>query len=85
MGYCDLENGCHYAIQNMQGNNGIAKALNGTFYVANCINGGLSVLESQADNTLVLTDLIPTGEPYCQLLLLHVIIDEVCFNRPSNR
>ncbi|KAF8895726.1 hypothetical protein CPB84DRAFT_1710412, partial [Gymnopilus junonius] len=63
VGYCHLENGCHYAIQNMQGNNGIAKAPNGTFYVANCIFGGLSVLESQADNTLVLKDIIPTDRP----------------------
>ena len=62
VGYCDIEKGCHYAIQNLQGSNGIAKAPNGTFYVANVISGGVSVLEAQADNTLVLTDFIPTGE-----------------------
>ena len=45
----------------MNGNNGIAKAPNGTFYVANAMRGGLNVLEEQADNTLVLLDVIPTG------------------------
>ncbi len=45
----------------MNGNNGITKAQNGTFYVANAMRGGLSVLEEQADNTLVLLDVIPTG------------------------
>jgi hypothetical protein len=63
VGYCDIENGCHYAIQNMQANNGIAMAPNGTFYVANSMKGGLSVLESQADKTLVLTDFVPTDRP----------------------
>ncbi|KAF8160654.1 hypothetical protein B0H34DRAFT_697546 [Crassisporium funariophilum] len=60
VGYCHLEKGCHYAIQNMHGNNGIAAAPNGTFYVANAVSGGLYVLEKQADNTLVLTDSVPT-------------------------
>ncbi|PPQ95320.1 hypothetical protein CVT26_008165 [Gymnopilus dilepis] len=63
VGHCDIEKGCHYAIQNLQGSNGIAKAPNGTFYVANVISGGVSVLEAQADNTLVLTDFIPTDRP----------------------
>jgi len=45
----------------MNGNNGITRAPNGTFYVANCMSGGLSVLEEQTDNTLVLTDVIVTG------------------------
>ena len=61
VGYCHIEKGCHYAIRNMNGNNGITKAPNGTFYVANCMSGGLSVLEEQTDHTLVLTDIIPTG------------------------
>ncbi|PPQ93825.1 hypothetical protein CVT25_013534 [Psilocybe cyanescens] len=59
VGYCHVESGCHYAIQNMHGNNGIARAANGTFYVANCQKGGLTILEEQADNTLVLTDSVP--------------------------
>jgi sugar lactone lactonase YvrE len=45
----------------MNGNNGIARAPNGTFYVANCMAGGLSILDEQADHTLVLIDVIPTG------------------------
>ncbi|KAF8198075.1 hypothetical protein BJ912DRAFT_845748 [Pholiota molesta] len=59
VGYCDTDTGCKYAIQNMHGNNGIARAPNGTIYVADSSTGGLSILEPQADNTLVLTDIVP--------------------------
>jgi hypothetical protein len=61
IGYCHTEKGCHYAVRNMKGNNGIARAPNGTFYVANCMTGGLSILDEQADHTLVLLDVIATG------------------------
>jgi len=46
----------------MHGNNGIARAANGTFYVANCLKGGLYVLKEGTNNTLVLTDFVPVGE-----------------------
>lgn len=46
----------------MHGNNGIAQASNGTFYVVNAPGGQLSVLEKQADNTLVITDVIQSGK-----------------------
>lgn len=47
----------------MAGNNGIAKAPNGTFYVANCVKGGLSILEEeQSNHTLVLTDFVAAGQ-----------------------
>ncbi|KIM45407.1 hypothetical protein M413DRAFT_17405 [Hebeloma cylindrosporum] len=59
VGYCHVESGCHFAIQKMHGNNGIARAANGTFYVANCLKGGLYVLEEQADNILLLKDFVP--------------------------
>ena len=49
----------------MKGNNGIAKAKNDTFYVASCLRAAVSVLEKQSDNTLVLTDVVPTGEFLC--------------------
>ncbi|KAF8971107.1 serum paraoxonase/arylesterase [Flammula alnicola] len=58
VGYCHIDKGCHFAIQHMHGNNGIARAPNGTVYVANSLIGGLSILEPQADNTLVLTDIV---------------------------
>ncbi|KAF4620609.1 hypothetical protein D9613_000255 [Agrocybe pediades] len=54
--YCHVEQGCKYAIENMQGNNGIARAPNGTFYIANCLHGGLYVLEERKDNKLQLVD-----------------------------
>jgi len=59
--YCDIKEGCKYAIQNMFSNNGIVRASNGTFYVAHTLSGGLSVLEEQSDNTLVITDYIQSG------------------------
>lgn len=45
----------------MHANNGIARATNGTFYVSDSGSGGLSILELQADNTLVLVDEVPVG------------------------
>jgi len=51
----------------MGGNNGIARAPNGTIYVASSLFDGLSILEEQTDNTLVLTDNVPTGEPFLNI------------------
>lgn len=46
----------------MHANNGIAGARNNdTLYVANSIAGGITVLETQADHSVVLADFIPTG------------------------
>ncbi|KXN90880.1 Serum paraoxonase/arylesterase 2 [Leucoagaricus sp. SymC.cos] len=61
--YCNIKTGCKYAIQNMISNNGIARALNGTLYVAATWPGTISVLEEQSDNTLVITDYIKTEYP----------------------
>ena len=61
VGYCSAT-GCKYAITNMHSNNGITRAPNGTFYVADASLGGLSILEAQEDNTLVLIDEVPLGE-----------------------
>ncbi|KAF5351735.1 hypothetical protein D9756_007674 [Leucocoprinus leucothites] len=60
--YCHIQEGCKYAARNMFSNNGIVRASNGTFYVAHTLSGGLSILEEQSDNTLVITDHIQTGE-----------------------
>lgn len=61
--YCHATEGCKYAIQKMHGNNGLTQAPNGTVYVANAMYGGLTVLEKQADHTLVITDVIETDRP----------------------
>jgi arylesterase / paraoxonase len=45
----------------MFSNNGIAKARNGTFYVASPLAGKLSILNRQTDNTLAPFDVVPTG------------------------
>jgi len=48
----------------MDANNGIKKSLtNDTYYVANSRLGGVSVLERQADDSLILTDYMPTDRP----------------------
>lgn len=60
--YCHVDHGCKLAASNMFANNGIARANNDTFYVASSMAGKLNILERQADDTLVLTDVIPTGE-----------------------
>lgn len=57
----------------MHGNNGIARAANGTFYVANALKGGLYVLEEQANNTLILKDFVPVGK-WDLLLSSHVCV-----------
>ncbi|TFK44268.1 serum paraoxonase/arylesterase [Crucibulum laeve] len=60
IGYCHLDHGCKFAIRGMHGNNGIVQAPNGTLYVGNALHGGLTILEPQADNSLVLADFIKT-------------------------
>jgi len=62
VGFCHVEDGCKFAITGMHASNGIARAQNDTFYVANVLGGPLSVLERQDDNSLVLTDLISVGQ-----------------------
>ncbi|KAG6813313.1 hypothetical protein H0H92_012126 [Tricholoma furcatifolium] len=63
VGYCHAQTGCKYAIAKMHGNNGIARALNDTFYVGNSLMGGITVLERQSDDSLVITDAIHTDRP----------------------
>ncbi|KAM6502126.1 hypothetical protein JOM56_002103 [Amanita muscaria] len=58
--YCNTDTGCKFAMINMHGSNGIVKAQNDTIYVANVLGGGVSVLERQRDNTLVLSEYIKT-------------------------
>lgn len=60
--YCHVDHGCKYAASNMFSNHGIAKAKNDTFYVANVMAGKVNILEKQADDTLVLTDVISTDQ-----------------------
>lgn len=48
--------------------NGIARSpTNDTFYVGTALGSGLNVLEKQADNSLVLTDVIRTRKDKCLL------------------
>ncbi|KAF8067647.1 hypothetical protein FPV67DRAFT_1764443 [Lyophyllum atratum] len=60
VGYCDLKDGCKLAITKMHGVNGIARAQNDTFYVTDTLGGAINILERQTDNSLVVTDVIPS-------------------------
>ena len=46
----------------MLSNNGIAQAPNGTIYVASTLGKAVRVFERQEDNSIVLMDVIPSGE-----------------------
>ena len=57
--YCHVEDGCRVAASGMHANNGIARAPNGTVYVASLMGpAGVTVLEEQSDHTLVIIDSI---------------------------
>ncbi|EIN11802.1 serum paraoxonase/arylesterase [Punctularia strigosozonata HHB-11173 SS5] len=64
VGYCHLDEGCRFAVQNLPGANGIARNKHDVFYVANDRHPEIRVLEKQADNSLVVTDLIKPGADY---------------------
>lgn len=59
VGYCHVDEGCKIAMAGLSGSNGIARAQNGTVYVANF--GQIHVLEEQSDHSLVLSDIIALG------------------------
>jgi len=61
VGYCHVDEGCKIAMDGLPGSNGIARAQNGTVYVANSKFGQIHVLEEQNDHSLVLTDIIALG------------------------
>ncbi|KAA1472954.1 serum paraoxonase/arylesterase [Dentipellis sp. KUC8613] len=58
--YCHADQGCKYAITGLPDTNGITRAPNDTYYVADAQFGGVRVLERQADNSLVVLDHIKT-------------------------
>ncbi|KAF8482765.1 hypothetical protein DFH94DRAFT_729488 [Russula ochroleuca] len=58
VGYCHVDDGCKIAMAGLPGSNGIARAQNGTIYVANSKFGQIRVLEEQNGHSLVLTDII---------------------------
>jgi hypothetical protein len=61
VGYCHVDEGCKIAMDGLPGSNGIARAQNGTIYVANSKFGQIHVLEEQNDHSLVLSDIIVLG------------------------
>ena len=75
VGYCHVDEGCKIAMDGLHGSNGIARAQNGTVYVANSKSGRIYVLEEQNDHSLVLVDAIAFGAfagiLRCSVLLLN--------------
>ncbi|EIW83168.1 calcium-dependent phosphotriesterase [Coniophora puteana RWD-64-598 SS2] len=63
VGYCHLHTGCKLAARNVHAANGIVKGrgANETVFVGDNVLGDISVFEKQADNSLVLTEVIKTG------------------------
>jgi len=59
--FCHVENGCRFAATELMTSNGIARGLDGEIFVSSTWKSQISVLEKQADNTLVLTDVIDIG------------------------
>jgi hypothetical protein len=70
VGYCHVDEGCKFAAPKIPEANGIA-SVNDTFYVASSVQGTVTALERQNDNSLVLTDVIPTD-----MVLDNLSIDE---------
>ncbi|KAF7299393.1 Serum paraoxonase/arylesterase 2 [Mycena indigotica] len=65
VGFCSIPSGeavdCKTVAPDIHGANGITRSrTNDTFFVANALFGGITVLERQHDNTLLKTHVIPT-------------------------
>ncbi|KAI5123880.1 hypothetical protein M0805_005697 [Coniferiporia weirii] len=63
VGYCHAEEGCKVAVSNLLGANGITRDKEGKYFVGSSKSGQTYVLEHQADNTLVMTDVIVLDRP----------------------
>jgi hypothetical protein len=59
--YCHVGSGCRFAATELMTSNGIARGLDGEIFVSSTWKSQISVMEKQADNTLVLTDIINIG------------------------
>jgi arylesterase/paraoxonase len=79
VGYCHVDEGCKISMDGLPGSNGIARAQNGTVYVANSKSGAIHVLEEQNDHSLVLVDTIALGAfagiLRCNVLFLNPFLD----------
>lgn len=61
IGFCSAAGGCRFAAEKIQGANGLARVSDDVFFLGNALRGELRVLERQADDSLVVTDLIKHG------------------------
>lgn len=62
VGYCHHERGCKVAASDLYGANGITRGKDGNILVGSVLGAKIYVTEPQADNSLVLVDIIKVGE-----------------------
>lgn len=60
--YCHVEQGCKTAARNVISANGIARGKDGRIYVTSTFASRVTVFDEQADNTLVVGDIINIGQ-----------------------
>ncbi|KAJ3909160.1 hypothetical protein F5879DRAFT_1007262 [Lentinula edodes] len=63
VGYCHSDHGCKIAVDNLYTANGIAKATNGTVYVASTSGLELKMFEKQDDDSLVFLEGVHCDTP----------------------
>ncbi|EJD52745.1 calcium-dependent phosphotriesterase [Auricularia subglabra TFB-10046 SS5] len=59
--HCRVDEGCKTAARNVAFSNGIARGTQGEIYVSSTYTSQIYVFEAQADDTLILNDMIPIG------------------------
>jgi len=57
--YCHVDTGCKIAARGLLSSNGVVRGKDGQIFVSNTFSSQITVFERQADDTLVLTDVIP--------------------------
>lgn len=61
VGHCSDNYGCKLAADKLPAANGLARQSEDVFFLSNQFRGEIRVLERQADDSLVVTDLITHG------------------------
>ena len=61
VGYCHHSRGCKVAAPDLHGVNGITKDKEGRIFIGSSKSGQIYVADQQADNSLVITDVIKVG------------------------
>lgn len=60
--YCHVDDGCKVALEKLVHVNGMARGKDGAIFAASTGSEQLYILDEQADNTLVIADILHPGE-----------------------